>query len=150
MHWWHGVWGIRTWQQGGCPLLDRGKCDLVARMLRVMNVLLMQFVITQAIHGCLKTQSLLVKHRHMMHKPTRQKASVISWEKMKKTARPWLILNKIVDYIRLSQAELLTFANRFLSTSWREKCFNCSLHSLDYHIVGSYCFSLKVLTDTLS
>lgn len=58
-----------------------GNCDLVARMLRVMNVLLMQFVITRAIRGCLRTQSLLVKHRHigpaMMYEPTRQKALVI-------------------------------------------------------------------------
>lgn len=45
----------------GCSLVDCSNCDLVARMLRVMNVLLMLFVITRAIRGCLRTQSLLVK-----------------------------------------------------------------------------------------
>lgn len=58
-----------------------GNCDLVAKTLRVMNVLLMQFVITRAIHGCLRTQILLVKHRHIgpavMYESTRQKAFVI-------------------------------------------------------------------------
>lgn len=61
--------------------MDRCNCDLVARMLRVMNVLLMQFVITHAIRGCLRTQSLLVKHRHigpaMMYEPCREKVLVI-------------------------------------------------------------------------
>lgn len=52
------------WECGsgaGCSLVDCGNCDSVARMLRVMNVLLMLFVITRAIRGCLRTQSLLVK-----------------------------------------------------------------------------------------
>lgn len=68
-----------------------GNCDLVARMLRVMNALLMLFVITCATRGCLRTQSLLVKHRHIgpavMYEPTRQKALVFLWEKMQKFAR---------------------------------------------------------------
>lgn len=45
--------------------MDCGNCDLVARMLRIMNVLLMQFVINRAIFDFLRTQSVLVKHRHV-------------------------------------------------------------------------------------
>lgn len=60
-------------------------------MLRVMNVLLMQFVITRAIHGCLRTQTLLVKHRHigpaMMYEPTGLKALVILWEENKENCQ---------------------------------------------------------------
>ena len=82
MHRRHGVRGIGAWQRGWMFTRGWGNCDLVARMLRVMNVLLMQFVITRAIRGCLRTQSLLVKRRHigpaMMYERAKQKAFVIS------------------------------------------------------------------------
>lgn len=73
--------------------LDCGNCDLVARMLRVMNVLLMQFVITSAIRGCSRTQSLLVKHRHIgpavMNGPHHEGGiSLFTRENEVKAARP--------------------------------------------------------------
>lgn len=50
----------------------------------------------------------------MMYEPTRLKALVILWEKMKETARVECILNKTVDSTRQHDASLFTFATVFL------------------------------------
>lgn len=106
----------KTYEHGsgaGCSLVDCGNCDSVARMWRVMNVLLMQFVITRAIRGW------LVKHRHIgpavMYEPTRQKAFVILWWKMRKTAKAEWMWNGTVDWTRQCEANLQTFSHQILS-----------------------------------
>lgn len=112
--------------EAGCPHLDCSYCDLVARMVRVMNVLLMQPVITRGIPGCSKTHNLLVKWQRMMYGSTKKKTLLIYESKLRKLLRYNSHKEKqIEDYITEYVEDLLNVVKRFAVL--RRSCFHLEL-----------------------